>query len=438
MASAALNYDEFGPPTPRLERGLTCSHASTCSTSSTPSTTSTTTSTTSTTTAHPHIEKEMTVMKTAPTSSCGEDGFHDLNHLEEPPLGVSDIPDWDTRMPFWCHAVAGSCAGVTEHALIYPLDTIKTNLQVYRSATHSISTATAATAAATSTTSAGLSGAGNGRGFSPSAPSFLSIYRSLRTRGLADGFFRGSLTIVSAAIPAHVGLFCVYEFTKKRLISDSPTKLSQADIVPRAALCGALGTLTHDLVLTPADVVKQRMQLRVQPSVRTTIRALFEQEGGQAFYRSLPVTLMMNLPYGSIMVAGNEWGKSMLGIADIRDAQSVRDNIGWFFLSAGLSGACAAICTQPLDVLKTRLQTQDCMLMCGTAECPSPPPAPCGLRREAKYTGIRDTVTKIVRQEGYTAFFRGAQARAAICMPSAAISWGTYEAVKSLFWEEGM
>ena len=33
-----------------------------------------------------------------------------------------------------------------------------------------------------------------------------------------------------------------------------------------------------------------------------------------------------------------------------------------YFLSAGLSGAVASAATQPLDVVKTRLQTQDCHL----------------------------------------------------------------------------
>jgi len=40
-----------------------------------------------------------------------------------------DWEDWDGRSPFWAHCVAGSLAGVVEHAAIYPLDTVRTHIQ---------------------------------------------------------------------------------------------------------------------------------------------------------------------------------------------------------------------------------------------------------------------------------------------------------------------
>jgi len=40
-----------------------------------------------------------------------------------------DWEEWDGRSPFWAHCVAGSLAGVAEHAAIYPLDTVRTHIQ---------------------------------------------------------------------------------------------------------------------------------------------------------------------------------------------------------------------------------------------------------------------------------------------------------------------
>jgi hypothetical protein len=49
-----------------------------------------------------------------------------------------------------------------------------------------------------------------------------------------------------------------------------------------------------------------------------------------------------------------------------------------------------------------------------------------------QYTGLVDAAVKVVRQEGVRGLFRGISARMAVTAPSAAISWGTYEALKKL------
>merc|ERR1711862_280635 len=131
------------------------------------------------------------------------------------------------------------------------------------------------------------------------------------------------------------------------------------------------------------------------------------------------------MPYGSIMIATNEWGKRKLGIEHLREADEVKGQLGWFFLSAGFAGSFAALCTQPLDVTKTRLQTQTCLQTCNIENCGTVAAMP-------KYRGFIDTVFTIWRTEGFFAFFRGSSARACISFPAAAISWGTYETVKSL------
>ena len=42
-----------------------------------------------------------------------------------------DELDWESnaqRIPFKCHMLAGSCAGVVEHTIVFPLDTVKTSM----------------------------------------------------------------------------------------------------------------------------------------------------------------------------------------------------------------------------------------------------------------------------------------------------------------------
>ena len=63
-----------------------------------------------------------------------------------------DWEEWDGKSPFWVHCVAGSVAGVAEHVLVYPLDTVRTHIQVcaacnFNPATHNASTQAAGVAA---------------------------------------------------------------------------------------------------------------------------------------------------------------------------------------------------------------------------------------------------------------------------------------------------
>lgn len=59
----------------------------------------------------------------------------------------------------------------------------------------------------------------------------------------------------------------------------------------------------------------------------------------------------MNIPYGCVMVAVNESLKRALRPAGDYDTQT-------FLLAGSGAGAVAAVATNPLDVVKTRLQTQ--------------------------------------------------------------------------------
>jgi solute carrier family 25 (mitochondrial iron transporter), member 28/37 len=59
----------------------------------------------------------------------------------------------------------------------------------------------------------------------------------------------------------------------------------------------------------------------------------------------------MNLPYSMIMVSANETFKKILN-------PSGEMNIKAYMASGAMAGALAGVLTNPLDVAKTRLQTQ--------------------------------------------------------------------------------
>lgn len=64
-----------------------------------------------------------------------------------------------------------------------------------------------------------------------------------------------------------------------------------------AGAAGVVATVCHDLIMTPMDVVKQRLQLGYYNGVSDCFKSVIRQEGARALYISFPTTFLMNLPY---------------------------------------------------------------------------------------------------------------------------------------------
>eukprot|EP01031_Cornospumella_fuschlensis_P035400 gene35400-42909_t len=255
--------------------------------------------------------------------------------------------------------------------------------------------------------------------------------------------WRGVSATFSGCIPAHAAYFSIFEASKR---------LTQRDVTShqplRAAACGVTASLAHDLIMTPFDVCKQRMQLGYHESMMHCLRHIVRTEGYRSLYVSLPMTIGMNVPYGAVMVSVNESVKTMLNPTGAFSTQTS-------MIAGAIAGAVAAAVTNPLDVIKTRLQTQSlspAVSVDGAAggpvaggECyyyqqirvdssrggaatvqtlvtPTPPP----------FEGVRATFTRILREEGWRALGRGVVARMLTQSPAVAISWTTYETLKDM------
>merc|ERR1712079_143078 len=126
-----------------------------------------------------------------------------------------------------------------------------------------------------------------------------------------------------------------------------------------------------------------------------------------------------------LLVAANESLKRLLNLHSVN--RVMPSETPQYFICAGVSGAFASAVTTPLDVVKTRLQTQGHFAECKHTRESS------HFTSDSRYNGIISTVQAISKAEGPTGFFRGLGPRVALATPAAAMCWGTYEVILACF-----
>jgi solute carrier family 25 iron transporter 28/37 len=268
-------------------------------------------------------------------------------------------------LSFYHHMVAGAVAGVLEHVAMFPVDTAKTRIQAV--------------------TAHGVAQYNN---------VFTALPHIVRTEGVRR-LYRGVSAVAVGAIPSHALYFATYEKLKDALGGNEEDHHAGIHTV-----CGGAATMVHDAIVTPLDVVKQRMQVANSQydSVVTCVRDVMRNEGAVAFYRSYATTVVMNVPYYAVFFTVS---------ANMKRVLEMKDSVQTDIVSGSVAGAFAGLASTPLDVVKTRIQTGNI-------------PA-------------REAVTSIYESMGLKGFTRGALARVLYFTPSAAICWSTFEAIKRVF-----
>ncbi|KAG6503161.1 mitoferrin-like [Zingiber officinale] len=282
---------------------------------------------------------------------------------------------------FWQFMVAGSVAGLVEHTAMFPVDTLKTRMQIGSPLCH------------------------------PPLGLRQVLHGVLRAEG-PFGLYRGLVAMSLGAGPAHAVYFSVYEFSKKSLSGNNPSN-------PFAhAASGVFATVASDAVFTPMDTVKQRLQLKSSPykGVLDCVARVLREEGIGAFFASYKTTVVMNAPYTAVHFATYEAAKR--GLTQISPENTSDEQLVVHATAGAAAGALAAAVTTPLDVVKTQLQCQGV----------------CGCDRFSS-SSTSTVIGTIVRRDGYPGLMRGWKPRMLFHAPAAAICWSTYEAMKSFFYE---
>lgn len=197
--------------------------------------------------------------------------------------------------------------------------------------------------------------------FPPKYASMTSSYATIyRQEGLLRGLYGGVIPAFWGSFPGTVIFFGVYEFTKRQMI-DNGINQSIAYLSG-----GFFADLAASIVYVPSEVLKTRLQLQGRynnpffksgynyRSTTDAFRTIVRQEGVSALFHGYKATIFRDLPFSALQFAfyeqEREFAKAYVGHRDI--------GLGFEVLTASTAGGMAGVITCPLDVVKTRIQTQ--------------------------------------------------------------------------------
>ncbi|RKP25427.1 mitochondrial carrier domain-containing protein [Syncephalis pseudoplumigaleata] len=262
-------------------------------------------------------------------------------------------------------------------------------------------------------------GGGGGGGGSTTA----QLRQMVATEGWSS-WFRGIAppTIGLAALNAI--LFASYGGISRLLMTTAYEPVSRTAPLPLwgvfAAGCGA--GVACFLVSTPTELVKCRAQVLLhrapaawQPSQHISswqvAKEVFQKYGLTGFYRGGCITILRDAPGYGVYFWAYEGMKRQLGI-DSTAYTSILDPVVWqLLLCGGVAGICTWASVYPLDVVKSRVQTQ------------------LDAADERRTVSATECARQLYRQEGWRGFTRGLSVTLARAFPVNAVTFLVYELV---------
>lgn len=168
----------------------------------------------------------------------------------------------------------------------------------------------------------------------------------------------------------------------------------------------------------PLEIVKIRLQVQGEmlkhatkeaPIVKQSAMHIVRELGITGLYKGASACLLRDVPFSAIYFPSYaHLKKDFFGEGPNKRLKT------WELLLAGaIAGIPAAYLTTPCDVIKTRLQVQ-------------------AREGETVYTGLRDAASKIMKEEGFAAFFKGGPARILRSSPQFGCTLAAYEVLKRL------
>ncbi|KAL9948952.1 hypothetical protein D7B24_007490 [Verticillium nonalfalfae] len=254
---------------------------------------------------------------------------------------------------------------------------------------------------------------------------FGDAFRDLWQAGGMRSLFAGNGLNVIKIMPESAIKFGSYEAAKRALAKleghDDPKRINSYSKFTAGGIAG----MVAQFCVYPLDTLKFRLQtstvqggLTGNALVIDTAKKMWLAGGFRSAYRGVTMGLIGMFPYSAIDMGTFEllktsYKKYAAQYQGIHEEDAKPGNIVTGIIGA-TSGAFGATVVYPLNVLRTRLQTQ------GTAMHP------------ATYTGIWDVAQKTLKNEGMRGMYKGLTPNLLKVAPALSITWVMYENSKRM------
>ncbi|KAG9241485.1 mitochondrial carrier protein-like protein [Calycina marina] len=244
-------------------------------------------------------------------------------------MSSQDI-ETEARPPYLHCMMAGGLGGTTGDLLMHSLDTVKTRQQ-------------------------------GDPHMPPRYTTMSSSYATIfRQEGIRRGLYGGWVPAMLGSFPGTVIFFGTYEYSKRHMIDFG--------IRPQLAYLtsGFLADAAASFLYVPSEVLKTRLQLQGRhnnPFFKSgynykgtahAARTIVKQEGFSALFYGYKATIFRDLPFSALQFTfyeqGQTWSRQWKGSRDI--------GLPLELFTGAAAGGLAGVLTCPLDVVKTRIQTQ--------------------------------------------------------------------------------
>ncbi|KAK5165463.1 uncharacterized protein LTR77_008992 [Saxophila tyrrhenica] len=350
----------------------------------------------------PHIPTKPARRKAAPApdSALEEENSEELQRLK-----LTDL------VPNLGYFAAGGLSGIVSRTSTAPLDRLKVYL-----------------IAQTGSASQAIQGVKHGAAIEATKASASTLWNASKELWAAGGLrslFAGNGLNVLKVMPESAVKFGSYEASKRAVAKfeghNNPKQIRHTS----QFIAGGLAGMVAQAVVYPLDTLKFRTQCEtVQGApkgnqlVLDTARKMWRTSGVVGYYRGLPMGLIGMFPYSAIDLFAFENLKQMVVKRNMRlrntkhEEDALPNNFSLALIGA-FSGAMSASVVYPINLLRTRLQSQ------GTTQHPR------------MYTGVMDVTRQTIQGEGVRGLFKGLTPNLLKVVPSVSITYVVYENTKT-------